>query len=332
MTAVMATADISAKGENMGNSGKTTLDSQARESAAGNSAALLDRITALVPAAIASIFLFGPRSLLVMAVAVASSVLSELAARKLWKKRGAGGLNAAVDGLLLALVLPVSIPWLIAALGGILTAAARRLTVRRGKILFCPAVAADLLLALLFPAAMSGWSRPFLYLHPEEAAAFVQPSELLRQSAETVRFPGPFQLLVGVRAGGLGETCILALLLGGIYLCARRTADFLLPLCSLGAAALFSLCLGRSVPLDLLSGSLVLASFFLITDPASSPDGKAGKAVFAALFGAAALLIRRFFGFPAGDLCAVALADLLVPLLDGGKFPNRFHGKGRKDR
>lgn len=284
--------------------------------------ATLDRIMALVPAAVASVLIFGPRSLALAAFAVAAGVAGEFAGHRFFGRAGAAdGLGAAADALLLALLLPVSAPWFAAALGGLCTAAARRLTDGTGKCALSPAAAAVSLLALIFPAQMSAWSRPFQYLHPELRAAFVSPPELLRQSAAA---PDVFRLLIGARAGGLGETCILALLGGGIYLIARRRIDPLVPLCFLGTAALFSLCMGRSVPLDLLSGSLVLSAVFLAADPDVAPANRRGKLLFAAGCGGATLLLRRFFAVPAGDAAAVALAGLV-------RFgASKLRGRGKK--
>ena len=118
-----------------------------------------------------------------------------------------------------------------------------------------------------------------------------------------------------------GETCALALILGGIYLVVRKVISPVIPLCCVGTAALFSLILGRNMPMDLLSGGLLLGAVFMATDYTTSPASRRGQILYAVGCGAVTMLIRRFGSFSDGIFFAVVLMNLLVPLIDGTSRP-----------
>lgn len=279
--------------------------------------AMLDVIQALAPAVVASVLLFGPRALLILAASVTACVLGEYLCRRAMRRENTvGDLSAAVTGTLLALSLPVTIHPLIAAVGGVFAVAAVKQPFGGlGKNPVNPALAAHILLLLLFPAAMTAWVEPRYYLDPSHITAAATPLELLRQGSAAGRLPNLTSLLLGNTAGCLG-TCAAALLLGGIYLAVRRVIAPVIPLCCFGAVAALSFAMGRSVPVDLLSGGLPLGAVFMATDPATAPRTAGGRAVFGAGCGIAAMLIRRFVG-PAGAVaCAVVLMNLLAPLID----------------
>lgn len=300
---------------------------------------MLDVILSLVPAAIASVILFGPRALMIIAVCVASCVLSEYVFRRVMKLENTiGDLSAAVTGILLAFSLPVTVHPLIAAFGGIVAVVAvKQLFGGLGRNPVNPALTARILLTAVFPAELTKWVSPFYYLHSSaaDAAAVVTPLGLLKQGAPAAQFPGYLNMLVGDRAGCLGATCALALILGGVYLVARKEISPVIPLCFLGTAVLLSLCMGRNLLLDLLSGGLLLGSIFMATDYATSPLTLRGQILYAVGCGAVTLLIRRFGSLTEGVALAIVLMNLLAPLLDRAANPAAWkelvkkHGTGR---
>lgn len=276
---------------------------------------MLDVIMALIPAAVASILLFGPRALMILAVCVAACVLSEfIFQRAAGRTVTTGDLSAAVTGILLAFNLPVTIHPLIALLGGLAAVAVfKQMFGGLGRNWVNPALAACLLLTAAFPVQMTAWVHPFDYLHASSAPV-VSTLSLLKQGSSAARMPGLMNLLVGDRAGCLGETCAAALLLGGIYLIVRKVISPVIPLCFLGTAALFSLFLGRNVLIDLLSGSLLLGAIFMATDRTTAPASWKGQAVYAVGCGAVTILIRAYGSLPDGVAASIVLMNLLSRL------------------
>lgn len=293
---------------------------------------MLDVIMSLVPAAIASILLFGPRALMIIAVCVASCVLSEYICRRVMKRESTiGDLSAAVTGILLAFNLPVTIHPLIAAFGGVVAiVVVKQMFGGIGQNFVNPALTARIILMSSFPAQMTAWVSPRYYLSSSAADAVTtaSPLGLLKQGAPAAELPGYLNMLVGDRAGSLGETCALALILGGVYLIVRKVISPTIPLCYLGTAALLSFCMGRDVLLDLLSGGLLLGAIFMATDYATSPLTRKGQIIYAVGCGVITMLIRRFGSLAEGVSFAIVLMNILVPLIDSGSHPTAF-GKER---
>lgn len=294
---------------------------------------MLDVITALVPAAIAAILLFGPRALLIIAVAIASCVLSESICRRVMKRENTtGDLSAAVTGLLLAFSLPVTIHPLIAAFGGaVAIVVVKQMFGGIGQNFVNPALTARIILMNSFPAQMTAWTKPLAYVASNDAVTSATPLGLLKGGGSLDQLPSYLHLLVGDRAGCLGETCALALLLGGVYLVARRVITPVIPLCYLGSAAVLSLAMGRDVVVDLLSGGLMLGAIFMATDYATSPLTVRGQMIFAVGCGVITMLIRRFGSLPEGGSYAIVLMNILVPLIESATHPVAYGKKAAKD-
>lgn len=140
------------------------------------------------------------------------------------------------------------------------------------------------------------------------------------------------ELLFGLRGGCLGETCILALLLGGVYLVLRKVISPVIPLCYLGTVAALT-ALGGAYPLyQLLSGGLVLGAIFMATDYTTSPLTTKGRIVYAVGCGLITCLIRLFGSMTEGVSFSIILMNLVVPYLDK-LFPSKpFGGKPKEKR
>jgi electron transport complex protein RnfD len=135
-------------------------------------------------------------------------------------------------------------------------------------------------------------------------------------------------LFFGLTNGSLGETSALACLLGGIYLCVRRSSSWEIPLGVILAAAVFG-GLANLTNLDadwtvlhhLLGGSMLFGAFFIATDPVSSPMTPKGKFIFGLGVGALIMLLRLFSGYPEGVMFAVLLMNSLTPLINRWTIP-----------
>ena len=294
---------------------------------------MLDVIIALVPAGIASIIIFGLRALLIIAVTVASCVLSEYVSRRVMKrKQTIGDLSAVVTGLLLAYNLPVTINPLIAAFGGVIAiVVVKQMFGGIGQNFVNPALTARIILMNSFSAPMSNWAKPFYYLNPSDAITTASPLGMLKQGATVSQLPSYMNMFVGDCAGCLGETCALALILGGVYLVARKVISPVIPLCYLGTAALLSAVMGRNVLMDLLSGGIMLGSIFMATDYTTSPITVKGKVIFAIGCGVITMLIRNFGSLPEGVSYSIVVMNLLVPLIESATHPVAFGKETAKD-
>lgn len=286
---------------------------------------MLDVLIALAPAAVVSVILFGPKALLLIVLCMACCVLCEYLCRRVMKRDNTiMDLSAAVTGLLLALNLPVSINPLIAVFGCL----AAIIVVKQmfggiGQNFVNPALTARIILMTSFPSRMTTWTAPFAYLNGTDGATTATPLALSAQGA-TDSLPSYLDMFLGVRGGCLGETCTLALLLGGIYLIARRVISPVIPVCYLGTAAVMSLLLGRDVLFDLMAGGLMLGAIFMATDYTTSPITFKGKIIYAVGCGVLTMLIRVFGSLPEGVSFSIVILNILVPLIERVSRPKPF--------
>ena len=284
---------------------------------------MLDVIIALVPAVIASVIFFGPYSLMLIGVCIASCVICEYISRKIMKRDTTiGDLSAVVTGLLLALNLPVNINPLIAVFGSIVAiVVVKQMFGGIGMNFVNPAIAARIVLLVSFPNAMMTWVEPFWYKAGVDATTSATP--LVTGDASYVN------LLLGNHGGSLGETCAVALLLGGVYLVIRKVISPIIPCVYILSAGVMSLVLGQDPIYQILSGGLLLGAIFMATDYVTSPYTKWGKVIFAIGCGVLTILLRTFSNMPEGVSFSIILMNILVPLIEMVTTPKAF-GKAKK--
>ncbi len=286
---------------------------------------MLDVIIALCPALVASVMLFGWRALLLTAVTVASCVLFEFAFRRLLRRPSTvGNLSAVVTGLLLAFNLPSTLPLWMAVIG----AAVAIIVVKEffggiGQNFANPALVARIVLMLSFTAKMTSYVLPNFTSAPDTIATATPLAVAGTQQAVPLK-----DLLLGLHGGCLGETCVLALLAGGIYLLVRRVISPIIPLCYLGTVALCSFAAGQDVLYMLCSGGLVLGAFFMATDYVTSPVTPWGRVIFAVGCGLLTFVIRSFSSMAEGVSFSIVIMNLLVPHIERLTAPHPF-GAGR---
>lgn len=293
---------------------------------------MLDVIIALVPAMIAATVIFGPRVILIIAVTVAACVLSEYVSRRILKRPNSlYDLTAVVTGILLALNLPVSLPLWMAALGGVIAIVViKQFFGGVGQNFVNPAIAARIVLLMSFASQMNVWDEPFLYLTgtPDAVSSATYFSALQTGSD----LPSLWNMFLGIRAGSLGETCALALLLGGIYLIARKVISPAIPVCFIGTVAVLSFLLGGDPVYQVLSGGLLLGAIFMATDYTTSPINTSGKVIFGIGCGIVTILIRFYAALPEGVSYAILLMNILVPHIEMLTIPKAFGAKEAQDK
>ena len=181
-----------------------------------------------------------------------------------------------------------------------------------------------------FPAKMTAWTAPMDHSF-SDAMTTATPLGVLSEGTGAA-LPSYLDMFLGNTGGCLGETCALALILGGIYLVARRVISPVIPVTYLATAAVLSALLGRDPLMDILSGGLLLGAIFMATDYTTSPTTFKGQVIFAVGLGLITCLIRFWGNMNEGAAYSILLMNLVVPYIDsltattplGGEKKRRF--------
>ena len=278
------------------------------------SSIMLDVIISLLPATVAGTLIFGIRALLLIAVCVFTCVLSEFLFNKINKKEQTiGDLSAVVTGLILGLNLPQSLPVWQAVIGSIFAIIVVKCIFGGiGCNIVNPALTARVFMLIAFPSAMSKAVFPKFVDTASSATPLVLIGEGNAPSIKT--------LFLGFTGGAIGETCALALLVGGIYLIARRVITWHIPTAFIGTVFILSFLLdGFSFTAALswvLSGGLFLGAFFMATDYVTSPYNVVPKLIYGIGAGVITVLIRFYGNLPEGVSYALLLMNILNPYIE----------------
>ena len=273
---------------------------------------MLDVIIALIPALIASVIIFGWRSLLITGVCTACCILSEYVFRKISKKDNTiSDLSAVVTGLLLAFNLPVTIPIWQAIIGSVTAIiVVKQLFGGIGQNFANPAVTARIIMLIAFSGNMTNWTFP---QNSVDALSGATPLAAASQGlSSNVNY---MTLFLGNHGGCLGETCALAIILGGIYLLIRKVITWHIPVAFISTVAAMSFLCGKDTIYQLLSGGLLLAAFFMATDYSTSPSTPWGKIIFGIGCGLITILIRFWGSLPEGISYSILLMNILTPYI-----------------
>lgn len=263
-------------------------------------------LTALLPAVIAATMIFGGRALMLVGVCTGSAIIWERLANIVMKRPDTtGDLSAAVTGMILALNVPQGLPFWMAVLGTFVAIViVKQLFGGLGQNFANPALVARIVLMMSFPSAMTAWVDPFTC----DAASGATP--LATKTADTA------DLFLGAVRGCLGETCSLALIVGGVVLVAARVISPVTPVAFIGTVAAFSWFAGEDPLYQVLSGGLLLGAIFMATDYATTPVTAAGKLIFGIGCGIITCVIRFYASYPEGVSFSILLMNILTPYID----------------
>lgn len=277
-----------------------------------------DVLIALAPAALMAAVYFGWRAVLLILLCTGACVLTEYVCRRVMKRpQTVGDFSAAVTGVLLAFNLPPTLNPVYAVLGSVFAiVVVKQMFGGIGMNFVNPALAARIFLLISFPSHMSRWSIPFFYLSDNADTDIVSTATPLAQAAAGNGHPSYTDLFIGLHGGCLGETCTLALLLGGLYLLLRRIITPEIPLCFLGTVALTALAAGQNPLVHLLSGGVMLGAIFMATDYTTCPVNRAGKIFYGVGCGLITMTIRLFGSLPEGVSYAIVLMNILTPHIE----------------
>ena len=322
-------------------------------------------LLALTPATLFNLYLFGWPAILLFTVTVGSCIVIEagcLALADRPVKATLGDCSAIITGWLMAMSLPPWAPWWIGVLGAIFAIAlAKHAFGGLGQNVFNPAMVGRTVLLVSFPVAMTAWVAP----HPlfstgapgladavaitfggqipdtmsaASALGYIK-TELSRGIPVTqsmAQVPDLMDMTLGYRAGSMGETSVLLILAGGLFLMARRIISWHIPLSVMGSLFLMGTVFHAIDParftsgtFHLMSGATFLGAFFIATDYVTSPVSKQGQLIFGVGVGVLTWTIRNFAGYPEGMAFAVLLMNSLAPIIDQYTRPRVF-GRSRK--
>ncbi len=298
---------------------------------------------ALLPVLAAGCWFFGLGALLV----VAASTLGATATEWFFWSRTHGSLrdnSGLLTGVLLGLILPPAFPLWMAFLGGVASIGLGKLVWGGlGQNIFNPALVGRAFLQACFPTAITTWNAPGAFFELP-SSLFALP--LMQGRIDTLSSATPLglakfeqqvtelePLLLGHISGSIGETSAAVLILCGLWLSARRVFDWRLPISTLLSVAVFSGALNLWKPelypgplFQILSGGLLFAAVFMVTDPVTTPASPRGAWIFGIGTGFLVVLIRIFGGLPEGVMYAILLMNALTPHLNRYTQPRRFGG------
>lgn len=304
-----------------------------------------DVVIALVPATLVGIGNFGARALLVILTTCVSAVLAEYVWQKCMKQPiTTNDFSALVTGLLLALNLPATLPLWMCILGGVFAIiVVKQLFGGLGQNFMNPALGARCFLMLSFSSAMTNsfaipkgnaiWGGYQATLDAVSSATplmQVKEAERLSDLGTTLK-----DMFLGTTWGTIGETSVLAILIGGIYLMVKKIIDWKIPVIYILTFIVFnfiySCVTGSYVPIfyELCGGGLMLGAFFMATDYVTSPITSKGKVLFAILLGLLTSLFRFFGESAEGVSFAIIIGNLFVPLIEMVTIPKAFGKEGK---
>lgn len=310
----------------------------------GTRSLMLDVLIALVPALCIGIWFFGPRALTMTVVSVLACEIFEYGYRKLLKKTNTcGDLSAAITGVLLAFVCPVTLPYWVLIIGDFFAiVVVKQLFGGLGKNFLNPALGGRAFLMLCYPILMTTWVKPgranwvgllsgTVGMNGAELATGATPLSVDFMHSGLLPDASLGDMLIGNVGGCLGEVSALMLIVGGIYLVVRGVIRVRVPVSFIASVAVLTFLfpaagVGRLdwMLYNLLGGGLMLGAIFMATDYVTSPATPKGEIIFGIGCGLLTVFIRCFGGYPEGVSYAILIMNTCVWLLDKVGKPARF--------
>ena len=281
-------------------------------------------VISLLPATFFGIWNFRHENAwILIVVTTAAAVLAEYLWEKLMHKPVTiKDFSAVVTGLLLALNLPPTLPWWMGVVGAFFAIiVVTQLFGGLGQNFMNPALGARCFLLICFAGKMTN----FVY------DGVTGPTPLANLKAgESV---DSFAMLIGNTSGTIGETSVIALMIGAMFLILMGVIDLRIPGTYILTFVIFISLFGghgfdpQYITAHLCGGGLMLGAWFMATDYVTSPITSKGKIVYGICLGCLTGLFRLFGGSAEGVSYAIIISNLLVPLIEKATLPKPF-GKG----
>ena len=305
-----------------------------------NSRALMGRVlNALAPVSIFGIVLYGIPALLTIFVSVAAAEIAEALFRKITRQElRYKDASAAVTGLLLALTLPPGTPLWMTALGSAFAIiVAKEFFGGLGANVFNPALIGRAFLLMSFPVALTSWPVPKAFFTAGAAGAVdtlssATPLVLLKEGSVVAEVGAGLAaaglvsgsdywsmiggVFLGFRQGCIGESSILLILIGFVYLLVTKTIDWRAPVSMILSVFFFSLLFGRDPLFAILAGGVIFGAIFMTTDYVTAPLTASGKLIFGFGAGLITVLIRQWGSYPEGVTYGILIMNAITPFLN----------------
>ena len=304
---------------------------------------MYDVLYALIPAFLVSIYVFGLSALIVTSVAVVSCILFEYVIQKYLLKTAVtvSDGSALITGILLAFNLPSSLPIWMVIVGSLIAIGVAKLSFGGlGYNIFNPALVGRVFLLVSFPVQMTSWPTPVENnlslvdaVTGETTLGIIKEGLMYGETMSTLadKLPSTIDLLLGITSGSVGEMSALALLLGGVFLLARKVITWHIPITVLATMAVMTGIFWLVDPeqyanplIHVLSGGAILGAFYMATDLVTSPMTKKGMIIFSIGIGVITVVIRLFGAYPEGISFAIIIMNAFVPLINTYFKPRRF--------
>ncbi|WP_298365898.1 RnfABCDGE type electron transport complex subunit D [uncultured Lutibacter sp.] len=307
---------------------------------------MYDVVIALIPAFLVSLYVFGIGAFIVTAAAVISCIVFEYLIQKFLLKSEVtiGDGSALITGMLLAFNLPSGIPIWMIIVGSLFAIGVGKLSFGGlGFNIFNPALVGRVFLLISFPVQMTTWPTAIENQTVlADAVTGATPLGLIKEGlmfGETMtnisaNLPSNLEMFLGLSGGSIGEMSALALLIGGIYLLARKVITWHIPITMLVTMAVMTGIFWLINPesyasplIHILSGGALLGAFYMATDLVTSPMTKKGMVIFAIGIAVITVVIRLFGAYPEGVSFAILIMNAFVPLINTYFKPRRFGSK-----
>jgi electron transport complex protein RnfD len=279
---------------------------------------MLDTIIALIPSGIGAVIFFGYKSLLVILTSIFSAILSEYFVNLLRKQQPTiKDFSCVITGLLLAYSLPSSTPLWIVAIGSFVGIVFGKMVFGGiGFNIFNPALVGRAFLQISFPVEIN----TFVI----DGITTATPLTIIKNKM-AYNLPDVYNLIIGNYASSLGESSVILLLLGYLYLVLKKHIYPLPPLVYITTVGLISLAVSpQNLPVYIFGGGLFLGAIFMITDPVTTPVSLKGKIIFAIGCGILTCVIRFWGSYPEGVCFSILLMNLLTPIIDNYTIVKKF--------
>lgn len=305
----------------------------------GTDKIMLDVIIGLVPALGVGAYMFGMNAAILLIVNVVACVFFEWAYRKLLKKDNTvGDLSAVVTGMLLTCVMPSNAPWWLGLIGSFFAiVVVKQLYGGIGKNFLNPALAGRAFLSAGYAALMTSWAVPSVMRGVVDGVTMSTPLSYMHNGDALPEYFNYLNMFLGGIPGSIGEISALAILVGGLWLIARKVINWRIPVSFIGTVAVLTLVFGCEgydrfdwMLCNILSGGLFLGAFFMATDYATSPVNLKGQLLYGFGCGAITVLIRYLGSYPEGVSYAILIMNCCTWAIDKALRPRQF-GMSKED-